>query len=328
MPGAGAIMRDLYQQILDGGEAAIEQLKPDRVQENVELDFKTKERPSEPGLTKGDRQTLGEALSAFSNSAGGLIIWGVIARKNEDDIDCVCGLDPIDHIERFKSEVERAVSQVLMPRHDGVQIEMIKRTSAPRSGYLIIKVERSERRPHRSEAPGAKQYFKRVGDSNIAMEHYDIEDSFKRFVVPALDVKFSLLPAGTRGGSEGDFATVQVTLTLVNRSQVSARYPYLIIDEMSRGLKPMPGSVPSLIGRFIGGANDVIHPDLEMTALEFQREFRVRKAHPAGDAYIAKGALGMTIKFRCACLHSRPTSGTLQITEEEIAQALGITVVA
>ncbi len=147
-------MRDLYQQILDGGETAIEQLKSDRVQENVELDFKTKTHPSKAGLTKEDRQNLGEALSAFSNSMGGLVIWGVVAKKNDDNIDCVCGLDPIDHIERFKSEVERAVSKVLMPRHDGIQIEMIRRSSAPTSGYLIIKVERSERRPHRSEAPG------------------------------------------------------------------------------------------------------------------------------------------------------------------------------
>ena len=36
------------------------------------------------------------------------------------------------------------------------------------AGYLLIEVGRSERRPHRCEF-GEKQYFKRVGDSSIAM---------------------------------------------------------------------------------------------------------------------------------------------------------------
>src|SRR5258708_2946755 len=201
-------MRDIFQEVVEDQEAAIDRFKSERVQENVELDFKTKTHPEKPGLTKEDRANLGEVLSAFSNSMGGVVIWGVVAKKNEDGIACASDVQPIAHIERFKSEVERAVSQVLMPRHDGIQIEMIRRSGAPRSGYLAIKVERSERRPHRSEAAGAKHYFKRVGHSNIAMDHYDIEDAFKRFVVPSLDVDVSLSDGGTRNYHRMNFRIV------------------------------------------------------------------------------------------------------------------------
>jgi hypothetical protein len=320
-------MRDLYQRILDGGEAAIEQLKSDRVQENVELDFKTKTHPNKVGLTKEDRQNLGEALSALSNSIGGLLIWGVIARKNVDGIDCVCDLDPIDYIESFKSEVERAVSQVLMPRHDGIQISMITCSSAPKSGYLIIKVERSERRPHRCEAPGAKNYFKRVGDSNIAMEHYDIEDSFRRVVVPSLTVEYSLSDGGRQGGPSGDYATLLIALHLKNCSQVSARYPYLIIDKLPPRMRQLPFSLRD-VPRFNGGSDDVIHPDLEMKVLDLQYELRVISAHRSGDYYLAIQTQPSTtlIHFRCGCLHTRPTSGTIQIPREEIARTLPVTI--
>jgi hypothetical protein len=65
-----------------------------------------------------------------------------------------------------------------------------------------------------------------------------------------------------------------------------------------------------------------------LKALDLQREFRIKKAHPKADGYLAKGTLQppMTIKFRCGCLDSRPKSGTLQITEKEVADVLRITI--
>jgi hypothetical protein len=314
-----------------------------------------------------------------------------------DSVDCASELEPIVEVAKFKSEVEQAVSQVLMPRHDGIRIEKITSPAAAGAGYLIMQVERSDRRPHRNEA-GEKQYFKRVGDSNIAMEHYDIEDSFKRFVVPSLDVEFALYNAGRPPG--GEFVMMRISLILKNRSQVSARYPYLIIDNMSPQLSPFLGGGDPF---FRGGANDVIHPDLTLFAMDLQCLIRVAKWHPEGYGYIAKGAHGstgwtnagqqayaglasgtpipaagpagaapsrdvpcpyrhrtkrnhglsnqapagkthqratgggrfyflammysvlvapMTIEFRCGCLNSRPTSGVLHITEDEIAKAL------
>jgi hypothetical protein len=155
------------------------------------------------------------------------------------------------------------------------------------------------------------------------MEHFDIEDSFKRIVVPSLQAKYSLSDGGRRGGPDGSFATVRVTITLGNTSQVSARFPYLVIEHMD-GIKPMQWNVHRGIqqqpGTFTGGADDVIHPDLWLHALNLEREFRIR------DSYLPRGTLRppITITFRCGCLHSRPASGTFEITEEEIAVALKI----
>jgi hypothetical protein len=55
---------------------------------------------------------------------------------------------------------------------------------------LAIAVARSERRPHRNEF-GEKQYFKRIGDSSIAMEHYEIEDSLGDLRVPFCGQSFN-----------------------------------------------------------------------------------------------------------------------------------------
>jgi hypothetical protein len=73
-------------------------------------------------------------------------------------------------------------------------------------------------------------------------------------------------------------------------------------------------------GTFTGGADDVIHPDLTIRTIEMERQFRIR------DGYLPRGTIQppTLIHLRCGCLHSRPTLGTFEITEDEIAAALNI----
>jgi hypothetical protein len=157
-----------------------------------------------------------------------LIVWGVRAEKNADNVDCATELQPIAEIERFKADVTRLLSQAIMPRHEGIFVEAISARGPLNAGYLAIYVERSERRPHRCEFV-EKQYFKRIGDSSIAMEHYDIEDSFKRLVVLWLEVEWDISPGVRRGGPDGNFQTIVIDIQLINPSPVTARFPYLTL---------------------------------------------------------------------------------------------------
>src|SRR5262249_47263569 len=100
-------MKGLFDQIVQEGVPAIHQLIAQRQQENVELEFKTKANHNNGELPKDDRKNLGIILSSFANSMGGLVIWGVLAAKNDDGVDCATEAKPISEIEKFKSEVER-----------------------------------------------------------------------------------------------------------------------------------------------------------------------------------------------------------------------------
>ena len=108
-------MRDLYDQLVAAGEPAIAQLVSETRQENVALEFKTKANPSTGEPTREDRQNLARALSAFSNSMGGVIVWGISANKDDDGVGCATEFQPIASIERFKADVTRLISQALMP---------------------------------------------------------------------------------------------------------------------------------------------------------------------------------------------------------------------
>ena len=169
------------------GEAGLNALIDTRQQENVELDFKAKADASHGSPNDSDQENACEALSGFANSAGGLLIWG-IDRHEHDGIDCAQSPAPIARIEQFRSAINGLIGQLVMPRLDGVRTAIIFSTANPGSGYLLLDVERSERRPHRAEAKGKKAYVKRIGDSFFEMEHYDIEDAFKRNRIPDLSI--------------------------------------------------------------------------------------------------------------------------------------------
>jgi hypothetical protein len=142
------------------------------------------------------------------------------------------------------------------------------------AGYLAIYVQRSERRPHRCEF-SEKQYFKRTGDSSVAMEHYDIEDSFKRLVVPWLAVEWQIKPGQARGGPDGNFRQVAIVIYLRNPSPVTARFPDLSLTHVQGAdiqpqvtyafqRPPMRSDADRAGYHFHGGTDEVIHPGLTL----------------------------------------------------------------
>jgi hypothetical protein len=324
-------MRDLYEQLVAGGEPAVVQLLTERRQENVALEFKTKEKANAGGYSKDDKRNLGIALSALSNSMGGLIVWGIEAKKDADGVDCATALKPIADIERFKADVTRLLSDALIPRHEGIFVEAITAHEPKGAGYLAIYVERSERRPHRCEF-GVGRYFKRTGDSSVAMEHYDIEDSFKRIVVPWLQVEWLIRPGGARGGPDGNFRQVAIDIHLCNPSPVTARFPYLILSSV-RGANVQPQVKYAFLRfgmelrgdrggyHFAGSADDVIHPELSQPVSQLlTAEIRVFP-RGGGQCQVSRGSVQPVIAaYRCGCYNSRPTAGEFTISDDELVE--------
>lgn len=283
-------MRDLYDRLIEEGETGILRLIEERAQEGLQLDFKQKGRPSHGAFEDNDKKILAKAVSGFANSAGGLIVWGVNAEK-VDGVDCAQPpAAPIAHIERFASEAATLVGQLIQPKHDGVHITPIPTSSNDGSGFLLICVERSERRPHRSEAKGQKQYFKRAGDSFFEMEHYDIEDAFSRTATAQIAVRIS--SAGQMHTSFDEYVFLY-QVELINTSDTIAKFPFISFSNgHGMGVHQRHYEVPYKFvpaingGSLVGGANDVIHPGTHGIAgrlvVLFQRSLDPA-THPPGS---------------------------------------------
>ncbi|MGE4158833.1 MAG: helix-turn-helix domain-containing protein [Planctomycetota bacterium] len=85
--------------------------------EDLQLDFKTVNKAE---MTKEDRKTLAVSISGFANSSGGLIVWGIDARK-VDDVDCAQEKRPIQNIQQFISRLNDLTGSASHPDVTGVQ---------------------------------------------------------------------------------------------------------------------------------------------------------------------------------------------------------------
>lgn len=104
------------KELIDNGEA-----------EGLYLECKA---PAEPRLTRDLRAHLAKAISGFSNTAGGVVIWGISTTKHaQSGLDVLTQLAPIGECRRFQQQVEKAIPSLTTPPDLWRSNEGHKRTS-------------------------------------------------------------------------------------------------------------------------------------------------------------------------------------------------------
>ena len=151
-------------------------------EENLHLDFKTVRNANMSG---DDRRNLARCLSGFANSSGGIIVWGVDARKNDQGIDCASAAVEIAPVRLFLSRLNQFTGDAVSPIVDGIRHKAIP--TADDRGFAVTLVPESDSGPHMAKL-GEDRYYKRSGDSFYKMEHFDLEDMFGRRQKPRLQI--------------------------------------------------------------------------------------------------------------------------------------------
>ncbi|MCF7753206.1 ATP-binding protein [Paenibacillus xylanexedens] len=100
----------MFNQIKDAGYNGIKNMIGTR-EETLFLDFKAKTDPRTVGLKKEDKRVYAKALSGFSNSSGGVIVWGIDARKDGNTgPDIAREEKPIVYFKRFLTNLNSLIS--------------------------------------------------------------------------------------------------------------------------------------------------------------------------------------------------------------------------
>lgn len=330
----------IHERLLRDGWPEVLSIVSRREQETVDLDFKSKSDPAHGALDRKDREILAQTLSALANSIGGAVIYGIDCRVNDDGVDAAADIKAIQGIRRFASEVTANIANLVLPRLESVAVDLIEKPGAPDTGILVISVERSERRPHRSEAAGDKRYYKRSGSNTVQMEHFDVEDAFHRQSVAKLEFD---TPTPFEGGSSNNTHHYYLAFFLRNVSNVTAKFPFVEVERLQGGviwqygidgngtfpLKPMP---TSRLRWFGGDANIVIHPGqaIDVFRLVFHvqrpsREINSSAQHatwPEGFIPIATASLELSL--RIACENAALMRQTFQYSGAELADLLKV----
>ncbi len=156
-----------------------------RKEEHLQLDFKT---VNDSSIDKDGRKNLAKYISGFANSAGGIIVWGIDARRDSHGIDCAIDAPQINQLGQFVARLNELSGQSTSPVVDGVRHKAIETSSD--QGYAVTLIPESGSGPHMAKL-GEDRYYKRNGQQFLKMEHFDLEDMFGRRQKPDLKINIS-----------------------------------------------------------------------------------------------------------------------------------------
>jgi len=134
-----------------------------QVQESLHLDYKRSE-----ALSKAAQKEIPKDVSAFANSDGGMIIYGI-----EESGHLPVRIDGGTLNSTVNREwIEQTILNNISPRIEGIQIQQILLDTS-NSAYCIS-IPKSDRAPHQERV--TKRYYKRYNFSSVPMEDYEISD--------------------------------------------------------------------------------------------------------------------------------------------------------
>jgi len=226
LEGVGVALSDLADRFRSLGHTDIEQFVATGQEENLHLEFKTL---GGPGFrSEDDRRNLARALSGFANSDGGMVIWGMVANKTGDGVDCAKELRPVADIRALLARLNELTSDALSPIVSGIEHRVVHEYQDG-SGLAATLVPASDGGPHMAKM-GVDQYYKRSGDSFVRMEHFDIADMFGRRPHPVLTFHLAVQASGGESTGGVRSRTFRVLGVIKNTGRGSAIAPYLAVD--------------------------------------------------------------------------------------------------
>lgn len=125
------------------------------------LDFKGAERITDKEI----KETWSKSLSGFANTEGGVLVWGIDARKDrENQIDCASDFSLVKNPATFESRLRELHSQSTNPPVQGVDFWHGTYDQGSDIGFVVSYIPESRFKPHRAESANQNFYI-RVGDS-------------------------------------------------------------------------------------------------------------------------------------------------------------------
>jgi len=168
------------QNILD-----IQNLILNQVEENIHLDYKAADALQK---TDGKKKEISKDISAFANSDGGIVVYGVKEFTDPTKKYLPEKTDPIDRNLISKEWLEQVINSNVSPRIDGIKITPISVESEKDKVIYVVEIPKS----NTAHQAGDQRYYKRFNFESVAMYDYEIRDVMNRKKFPKIDLSFEI----------------------------------------------------------------------------------------------------------------------------------------
>lgn len=161
----------------------LQSLIENQIEENLSLDYKA---ANSLGKSAGKKKELSKDVSAFANSNGGRIIYGVKEFDQEERRHLPEKIDGIKRTDFSKEWLEQVVNSNVSPRIQGVLITPISITEDEVA--YVMDIPKSTTAHQASDL----KYYKRYNFESIAMQDYEIRDVMNRSSTPSINLTFEI----------------------------------------------------------------------------------------------------------------------------------------
>lgn len=171
----------LMKEPMEWDEDDVARLVADKVGESLTLEFKSCDALMK---TEERKREISKDVSAFANSAGGVIIYGLIEyRETHNAAEIDDGYDP----SKISNEwLEQVINSNIQRRIEGLRIKTIALNKRnPVRVIYVVSIPESNRAPHMA---ADHRFYKRFELQSVAMEEYEVRERFRREAYPSRDI--------------------------------------------------------------------------------------------------------------------------------------------
>lgn len=163
----------------------IQNLIINQVEENLHLDYKAAEALQK---TDGKKKEVSKDISAFANSDGGIVVYGIKEFSDAAKKYLPEKIDPIDRNDISKEWLEQVINSNISPRIDGIRITPISIENENNKVIYIVEIPKS----NTAHQAGDHRYYKRFNFESVAMYDYEIRDIMNRKKFPKIELSFEI----------------------------------------------------------------------------------------------------------------------------------------
>lgn len=152
------------------------------------LECKEKTDSSDGILSKDDAVNFAKAISGFANTEGGVLVFGLKARREEGGMDIVQGIESIRGIRLFESKLRENEALIVERPVSGIEYKIIYTDKMNDEGLLVVYIPDSFNTPHRSLKD--HKFYLRAGGNFVSAPLSIIESLFLKKMKPDLELDF------------------------------------------------------------------------------------------------------------------------------------------
>jgi len=159
-------------------ESRLNKLIADGVEEGPELEYK-----AAPALDKNAKDEITKDVSAFANSNGGILIYGVAESRDKARQHLPERIDPVNRI-AFPKEWLEQVMGMIRPRLSALRIHPVKLSSGPSDVAYVVEIPKGETAHQATNL----RFYRRYNFEAVPMLEHEIRDIMNRGKSPKLSV--------------------------------------------------------------------------------------------------------------------------------------------